>query len=56
MKQQRPGKEVDLSRQKEKRKERNKEGWHLSGLVRRRINVSGKNHIRSLLSKLGLVN
>lgn len=55
VKKQRLGKEVNLSRQKEKRKEWNKEGWHFSGLLRRRINVSGKNYICSLLSKLRLV-
>lgn len=55
VKQQRLGKEMNLSRQKEK-KGRNKEGWHFSGLVKRRINVSGKNYISSLLSKLRLVN
>lgn len=56
VKKQKLGKEVNLSRQKEKRKDRNKEEWHFSGLLRRRINVSGKNYICSLLSKLRLVN
>lgn len=63
MKQQRLGKGVNLGREKEKRKERNKEGcepvipaFQWVSKEEKTASASGKNYICSLLSKLRLVN